>query len=296
MCKTKFPIAGAVLFLIVSGGCASVAPSAKNETRPRNVILISIDTLRADHLGAYGYPKGTSPNIDALARAGTVFEAARTNSTLTIQSHMSMLTGLLPTRHHVLDFQSSTETLAAEIPTLMQILQKNGFETFWFAGSNSPMLSGKLGYDRAETYFTQDEFTQKEGSAQISRWAEGKHEKPFFVFLHAWLSHSPYLTSEPYSSKFVSQDYKGRFLVDREEFDKELARTDLAKLNFPPSNHPLFSKPIWRGNFILSPTEKFYWSKLNFQHPEDLVRMKGAYDNTIFYTDSLLGELLAQLR
>lgn len=276
------------LLAVLLSGCAA--------HRPRNVILISIDTLRADHLGSYGYSRDTSPNLDSLARAGTVYERARTNSSITIQSHMTMFTGLLPNRHRVLNFLSPEEKLAADIPTLTEILQHHGMETFWFGGENSPMLAGRLGFERGQTAFSPAAFTSEAGFAEVSRWIDSPREKPFFLFLHSWLPHSPYLAPKPYSSKFTSPDYRGGIIADFEEFNQKLADTDLAELRFPPANHPLFMKNIWRGNFLLSPTEKFYWSRVNFESADDFLQLRAAYDNSIFYNDLLLGRVLDQLR
>src|SRR5512138_2544936 len=97
-----------------------------------NAILVSIDTLRADHLGCYGYARATSPRIDRFAAGGAVFERAIAESPWTMPSHASLLTGLEPSRHGMLDDQSR---LADSIPTLAEQLRKAGVQTAAFVNT-----------------------------------------------------------------------------------------------------------------------------------------------------------------
>jgi hypothetical protein len=101
---------GIVLLLASISGCGpGEAPG------PPNVLLISVDTLRADHLGCYGYERDTSPGFDRLARDGVVFENAMSTCPWTLPSHTSLLTGLYPAEHGV---QEDTTTLGSDVPTL----------------------------------------------------------------------------------------------------------------------------------------------------------------------------------
>src|ERR1700721_1907770 len=89
-----------------------------------NVVLISIDTLRADHLGCYGYRANISPNIDKFAREGIQFQSAFTPAPLTLPAHASLLTGLYPTRHGIHD---NGETLPASVQTLAEAFRSGGY-------------------------------------------------------------------------------------------------------------------------------------------------------------------------
>src|SRR5690242_19681613 len=111
---------------------------------PPNLVLITIDTLRADRLGCYGYPRIETPNLDQLAKRGVLFENAITQTPLTAPSHASIFTGLYPTAHKVRD--TGGFVLEASHTTLAQILQQRGFETAAFVGSS--VLKRQFGFDR----------------------------------------------------------------------------------------------------------------------------------------------------
>src|SRR5579864_71747 len=108
-----------------------------------NVVLISIDTLRADHLGCYGYRANTSPSIDRIAREGVQFQSAFTPAPLTLPAHASLLTGLYPTKHGIHD---NGETLPASAQTLAEAFRSGGYETAAFIGSF--ILDRRFGLNR----------------------------------------------------------------------------------------------------------------------------------------------------
>jgi len=109
-----------------------VANDDPRSTPISNVVLISIDTLRADHLGAYGYRKSVTPNVDQLAGEGIVFEHAYTPVPLTLPAHTSLLTGEYPPTNGVRD---NGEALPASVPTLAERLRENGLHTAAFIGA-----------------------------------------------------------------------------------------------------------------------------------------------------------------
>jgi arylsulfatase A-like enzyme len=137
ICRWIAPLLGLWISLLGSG-C-----SDSGSALPRNVILISIDTLRPDHLGAYGYSRPTSPSLDALASGGILFEDASTPSPWTLPAHASLLTGRYPSRHGL---KSHDERLPAEIATVAEVLQVNGFATAAFVNSHN--LSDRYGHPR----------------------------------------------------------------------------------------------------------------------------------------------------
>jgi len=107
--------------LAFSTACGESAPE-----RPANVLLVSLDTLRADRVGAYGYEKQTTPSLDALAARGVVFERAYSPSPSTLLAHTSLLTGLQPDVHGVLAMR---DVLSEKIATLTQLLRAAGYRT-----------------------------------------------------------------------------------------------------------------------------------------------------------------------
>ena len=177
------------------------------------VVLISIDTLRADHLPAYGYTKVKTPNIDALVRDSTVFENAYSHCPLTLPSHLSMLTGLLPGEHGVrtnLGYRFD----AALHPTLGRILRAHGYATG--AAVSSYVLRGATGigdsldfFDDAvgdEVEWTRDKSLLQRPGAETARralaWVQTVKTKPFFLFLHIYEPHLPHEPPEPYLSRY----------------------------------------------------------------------------------------------
>jgi arylsulfatase A-like enzyme/Flp pilus assembly protein TadD len=185
-------------------------------TAVRNVVLISIDTCRADYFGCYGYPLMTTPNIDAVAKTGVLFENAFSTVPLTLPAHSSMLTGTIPPYHGVhdnFDYQLDKSNI-----TLAEILKKNGFATG--AAVSTVVLDSKFDIDQGfDTY--NDDFKdpiagnvleQREGdktTAIALDWLDENKDKKFFYFLHYFDPHGIYEPPEPFASKFSSNLYAG---------------------------------------------------------------------------------------
>lgn len=197
---------GSLLLLLLA--CAPESPEA---VRPRHVVLISIDTLRADHLGSYGYERPTSPNLDRIAESGAVFLDASTTSPWTLPSHASMLTGLYPNRHGVKDHDKG---LSASIPTLGSILAVHGYQTF--AVVNSHNLSSRYGLDRGFEHFDYvHEWNDETGPRRriVNRgesitdraiaWLQQRDDRPFFMFLHYYDVHSDFAAQAEYQEMFT---------------------------------------------------------------------------------------------
>jgi arylsulfatase A-like enzyme len=170
-------------------------PVAEAGPRP-SFVLISLDTLRDDHMGAYGYQRDTSPNLDAFARQGVLFEDAVANSPWTLPSHGSLLTGLYPRNHGL---KSRHVRLRDDVPTLASVLGKAGYATAGLVNSHN--LSERYGLDRGfdlHRYYPEriDERRVRSAREQIAdaiAWL-GKlpPERPFFLFLHNYDVHSAY--------------------------------------------------------------------------------------------------------
>ncbi|MEO7795140.1 MAG: sulfatase-like hydrolase/transferase, partial [Thermoanaerobaculia bacterium] len=148
-----------------------VDAGADRPHRP-NIVWISLDTLRADHLGSYGYERPTSPNLDAFAARGLRFEWAISQAPWTRPSHRSMLTGVYPASRGGLDS-----------PMLGEILYRAGYETF--AATGGGQVDSTLGFDRGfEVYRVWDWIHEPQQMADWTRDRSRRSERPFFAFLH----------------------------------------------------------------------------------------------------------------
>lgn len=224
--------------------------------RGPNLLLISVDTLRADHLGTYGYARDTSPFIDReLAAKGTVFERCISTATTTAPSHMSMFTGLAPTVHgvHGEDFLLA---LDGEIATLAEVLRRAGFETG--AVTENGAMGAYRGFSRGFTSYYENRhrklFRRKldfaghiENTLDRSLdWLERNRGTRFFLFVHTYQVHQPYTPPPAFEKFFEGDDVDGR-LAQRLppkfqpiSYDREIRYTDASLREF-------FSKANARG-------------------------------------------------
>lgn len=193
-----------------------------------NVILISIDTLRADHLHCYGYEREASPNIDKLARGAIVFENAISQSAWTLPSHASMLTGLLPSEHGLVYYTGEglkkndmVGRLDSSLTTLPQILKKYGYSTISYNASGwvSKVFGLDAGFDVYKWGGRYFEDTVK----KTIQWLQRNKNKKFFFFLQALDVHVPYDAPEEFN---IFYDYKGSF--DRSQIKPSESITDLS--------------------------------------------------------------------
>jgi choline-sulfatase len=195
------------------------AACAREQAVPENapVILISIDTLRADRLPAYGYDKVATPHIDALRRDAILFDNAYSHCPMTLPSHVSMLTGLLPTEHGVRN-NLGYRFDASKHRTLPQTLRARGYATG--AAVSSYVLRADTGlgqafdfYDDAIPVATSGAASQHQrpGSSTLAvsrKWISEHASQPFFFMFHIYEPHAPYTPPEPYRSRY-SEPYDG---------------------------------------------------------------------------------------
>jgi len=172
--------------------------------RPRLVVLVSIDTLRADHLGLYGYDRPTSPVLDALSLESTVFEEAMSSSPWTLPAHASLLTGLYPSRHGL---TSHERYLPSGLPTLSLLFSQAGYRTA--AVVNSHNLGPDFGLDRGfqQYRYVEESASRREPSRELTdqaiQWVGEAGEKPLFLFLHYYDVHSDYASLPEHESDFL---------------------------------------------------------------------------------------------
>jgi len=186
---------------------AGTVLEAWHAARGPNLLLVSIDTLRADHLGAYGYDLPTSPSIDArLAGEGVTFTDVYSQSPKTTPSHMTLLTSLYPSVHGVELWQNGkpAHVLNPAVHTLAEILKNAGYATAAFTGG--AQVDPVRGFDQGF-----DLYTVSGQQRRARRWL-GRHRwQRFFVFYHTYEVHDPYLPPDEYIRLF-DPDYRGRVL------------------------------------------------------------------------------------
>jgi choline-sulfatase len=184
-----------------------------------NVILVTIDTLRADRLGCYGYRPIETPNLDRLAQKGAVFENAVAQAPLTAPSHASMMTGLYPTKHKVRD--TGGFVLPSSFPTIATILQQEGWDTAAFVGA--AVLKRRFGLNRGFDVYDDEmpaaDPSQPSGEAaqrragdvvdRATRWLDGQSGKPFLLWVHVYDPHLPYDPPSPFREKYAGRPYDG---------------------------------------------------------------------------------------
>ncbi len=186
--------------------CTVVALCCGGKPEPLNVMIIAVDTLRADHLGCYGYERDTSPHIDDLAAQGVLCERCVSSSPWTLPSFSTVFTSLYPTQHGA---ETVHSTLRESFPTLADILKEHGYATG--AVVNAPALKPAYGVDRGFDHY---HMTPAEGrladgtTSDALAWLDTIGDHPFFAFVHYFDPHLSYSPPPPYEKKFTG-DYAG---------------------------------------------------------------------------------------
>lgn len=253
-----------LLLALAPTGCGRPAPPPVHRTTRPDVILVSIDSLRFDHLGCYGYRKPTSPTIDELARGGVRFETAVSTTSWTLPAHAAMLTGLCDSTHGLVD---NGLQLADGVRTLAEVFRDAGWRTAGFFGG--PYLDPAYGFGQGfEVYQScmnpaaensHGDVTGPRTVDAVTRWLaageSAKDERPFFLFVHLWDVHYDYIPPPGYAERF-DPDYTGHL--------------DARDLPHNPAIGPGMD-------------------------PRDLEHLIALYDGEIAFTDENLGRILAEL-
>ncbi len=254
-----------------------------------NVLVVVIDTLRADHLSLYGYDRETSAHLDSIAKQGVVFDDDIAPSPWTLGSHASMLTGRYPHEHGV-DHEIA---LDHRYPTLPEILDANGYRTGGFS-ANLYYFARRTGLTRGflhfEDYFYSagdmffrtlwgrilnkyapssprfDEIYARKRAPQVNQellsWIDQDRSKPFFAFINYFDVHEPYLPLPPYREMFYGAATK----------------------DAPPAIDQRINRK-----------ERPYLYRLSRMSPQDYQHQVDAYDGAIYYVDEQIANLFAQL-
>jgi len=220
---------GILAYVLVTrpGGNGIKLPGTPSE----NVLLITLDTTRADHLGCYGYDLARTPNLDGLAREGVRFARVYCPAPLTLPSHDSIMTGLYPATHGV---RNNGHELPSKIRTLAEILKGHGFATAAFVSSFS--VDSRFGIGRGfdvydDTFQPQAplkganaERRAEETFARFSRWLDNNGQSKFFAWIHYYDPHLPYDPPSPYREGSPGRPYDGEIAYTDHYVGAVLAR------------------------------------------------------------------------
>jgi len=211
----------------------SVSDGHTKRPQPRNVIVITLDTTRADVLTAYGGAKVETPALDRLAREGIVFEQATTPVPLTLPAHSSLFTGLFPYHHGVRD--NTDAPLDTKHRTLAELLHSSGMHSAAFVASS--VVGSRRGLARGfDAYY--------EGAASRGRlrrsanlvvdeaihWVDRQGPAPFFMWLHLYDAHAPYTLPEPYRTMYEDAPYLGAIALMDAQIKRLLIDLELRHL------------------------------------------------------------------
>jgi len=283
------PRTACVSLAAVLAFATAVASKGNGAAPPRrpNILLLSIDTLRADHLGSYGYARATSPRLDQFARESIRYARALAPTPWTLPSHAAMLTGRHPFDLGILD---SDGTLPAHVPTLAECLQSAGYLAAAFVDSEPDSFVGaRRGFGRGFAHFAHAPHKARrrhvyDMAATVRaaiEWLDARVEgRPFFLFLHTKSVHAtPTEAAESDAPYDKPAPYRLRFLPE-------------GTMRFP-----------WRDAGVFGTALLRYWNeslangtmtKADFSS-EQMHELEALYDGSIYYTDRYFGVLLDQL-
>jgi len=291
-------IVSTILICLVLGCATTAGANGKNvRNRPRhehtNVILITLQCLRADHLGAYGYGRGTSPNMDELAKSSVLFENAISQANLTPIAQMSAMTSQYPRVNGMVSFEVAKESVSSR--TLPEILKYYDYTTaatisspeffMRFDTSSGELINPGDVFSRSFDYFGRTARGPSGASLRVAptdafRWLRENSDRKFFLWIGSGLLHMPYAATvpEPYKSMYDPPGYT--------PFWKRPVLGDGSGDDAP--SYDIFSR-VYRGEYYRDFKPVYRLKK------EDVDYVIGRYDAGVYYTDRFVGELLQLL-
>ena len=247
------------------GAGSLVLHCGRGKGPPLNVLIITVDTLRADRLGCYGYDRPLTPNIDRLAESAVRFEKTCCQAPLTLPSHCSIFTSRYTISHGSL---GHAYPLDEDIPTLAQILNAQGMATAAFVSNH--VLDRKFGLAKGfDTYWQVHELPMDRRTAlkrssrdptteAVLDWLRGHGKEPFFLWVHWFHPHKPYDPPAQFSRRFAGGSTIG----------EKWKAPDLLK--------------VWRGTLDIP--------------PQDVLQLRELYDAEVAFSDSQVGLLIDEMR
>lgn len=283
-----------------------------------NIVLIFIDTLRADHLGCYGYFRKTSPNIDKLSKESFVFEQNFATASYTLASTMSIITSLYPKSHSC--FEIYKDRLSPRVKTLAQVLQIYGYETAWFGPKHGrhldPEVGFGFGFNNVDLFDARvlDKLRKK-----ICDWLNKNKNKKFFLNFHTYKVHDPYFPSFKYKQKFTINKLRNGIIEDEEQYgilcrkfivqEKEKTREIIGKELFSElvasgilngddrSGIFSFFDSMRAGDKLGRVREYVYWKGTNLDEPLVNAHMQALYDADILeFDEEIIAPLIRELK
>jgi arylsulfatase A-like enzyme len=266
-----------------------------NQPKQPNILLISLDTVRADHLSAYGAAHATTPNIDRLAQHGVVFEHAFSQGNESAYSHATLFTGLYPSE--VASPVYETYGVPDSATLLPEVLRLYGYETAGFiaGGHVSEGFGFNQGYDHFESQVGFASFWDTAPEAED--WLEARSgDKPWFVFLHSYDAHRPYMKPGPWNHLFSGGP--GGRIAEQITAVSNLSELVVDGEYFPEVQPSYFMHPS--GEMIMS-TSTYDAVRQRMRDTdgmrvtdEDRAHVQAHYDGSVAYADLLLGAFLAK--
>lgn len=268
-----------ILVLAAAGVAAVFAVRGSAPARPAkpNLLFISLDTLRADRLGAYKYHRPTSPFLDSWAAKSALFEHAVTAAPWTLPSHATMFTGLYPSSHGV--NEAKKRSIGADTEMFTEILKNSGYETFAYVAGG--YVGKRYGFARgfdSFIYNSGERATKSRGfprtvNMALKKLSQRDASKPFFMFLHTYAVHCPYTAPDPYRDMFSSP---GAEPIDTSRCDRFNRKEGLTQ------GHALFLSDRYDGSirFVDDTLKKLF----------DGLEAQGLMENTIIIITSDHGE------
>lgn len=265
-------LAPLLLFALVpsAGEGVAVAKAPNMACVDCNLVLISLDTLRADKVGAYGAPEKLTPQLDAFAGEALLFERAYSTSCVTADAHMSMFTGLYPSVHGVHNADSVSRQqvrLSQGIRTLPEQLSRAGFRTAAIAAGGN--MSGSYGFARGMERY-EEIFEIKDAQKRFSELLDGyEKDERFMIFFHTYRLHDPYMAEDAY---LAEHEYTGA-IEHRVDVLREL-REDASFRSLRDS----------------------FWKNVDKKSERDRARLVQLYEALVREVDEVVGAMIEELR
>jgi len=304
-----------VALLLGLGACGGGEERSGEVHDKPNLVLFTIDTLRADHLHCYGYRRETSPTLDALAEEGILFERAYSVAGTTLPAHLSIMTGLYPHQH---GFTANHGAMSGGFApsegrhAVAELLRKAGYHTAAFVSGPTVAAATGLdcGFDVYDDYTSDDPESlaetsrrSKDTTNKVLEWLGEGPPEPFFLWVHYWDPHEPNIPLEPFASTFQSDEELERLIDERRirpEVLQERFRPDEIARLFAPE-----LAPELRRQELAEDRPKMQRRREKNDVPEvqlppitrdSVRRLLNLYDGDVLAIDHALGRVLRGLK